>query len=299
VKLSGIMARYQRYGWSPAVGEWGAIQANHRADLHAVLQAGDVNGLRDLLKQMFRGPLAHGLVSMPASPEAFPSHVNWRMGLWAMASRARDARVLAATEVGNPPVVYVGNGAGDPVPVMPDTPRYDVYARRIAEHGPRCVLELGCGYGGAALQMFRHGIPRVVLCDLPETLYLAGYWLAGHGYRVAWADEADAEADVILLPLAEQEAFTGFDLVFSAHSLSGIPREASAAHLDWLTRSGARWFYHDDAVERVGGVWMTDTFPEVLADAIVPQGFRELWRTRTPWGGLSDRFEERFYERAA
>jgi len=162
------------------------------------------------------------------------------------------------------------------------------------------VLEIGGGYGGTALQVLRtEPTTRIVLCDLPETLYMAWYWLSrATDKTIAWWGE-DPHADIVLLPSDELESCTEpVDLVFSAHSLSGMGTEPLARYMGWLEGSRAKYFYHDDVVERRTGVWLTDQFPEILASEFnVPPCYRVAWIERTPWSGLTDRFCEFFYER--
>jgi hypothetical protein len=298
--IVSMIQRHRQYGWSMPVGEWGAIQAEDRKDFRLALNAGNALEIEALLDEMLRGPLSFGLVSVGGDPQnEVPQMVMWRLALWAKVSPSVDIERLRAPDVGSPMTLHV-SGSETVVPVMVDTPRFDCYAQRIIQVLPTgAVLEIGCGFGGTALQILR-GSPgiQVVLCDIPETLYLAGYWLSKSTDRtVAWWDE-NPDADVVLLPAHCLEDWTRpVDVVFSAHTFSGLDRASIARYLTWLSGSSARYFYHDDVTETVNGIWLTDRFPEVLASEMVPEGFTERWREKTPWSGLTDRFCEFFYER--
>ncbi len=292
-----IIERHRMYGWSEPVGEWGVIQSKYRADLKEALDRENETMLDGVLAEMFRGTLAVGLVSMTDPVSDLPYSVAWRMALWAKMTGCVDMEPLVAPEVGNPVVVYESS-----VPVMPDAPRFDHYARRCIKLIPDggTVFEIGGGYGGVALQLLRASSKvRVVICDIPETLYIAGYWLSRASERsVGWFDTSP-EADVVLLPAHELDSWTGdIDIVFSAHSLSGMDRKTVDGYMAWLEGSGAGYFYHDDVVRTVTDVWMTNHFPEILAEDITPPDCYELsWRESTPWMGLTDRFCEFMYAR--
>jgi hypothetical protein len=290
---AGIVERFRRYGWSTPEGEWGAINAETRSELHGILSAGDPRALASYLNKMFQTPLYYGLVSMSDSVDDVLQQVLWRLALWTYFTPERNDEVLAAPKVGSPFVVDV-NG----VPIAIDTPRFDLYAQRIAALSPGTVLELGGGYGGVALQASRRCDAQWVLCDIPETLYLAWYWLSYAADRhIAWWDE-DPGADIVLLPQTELEA-SGCrpDVVFAAHTLSGLPAPEIARYMAWLDKSGARYFYHDDATEDSGpGVWMADRFKEtLLADFHVPDSYELVRSDRIPWAGPCDRFQEALY----
>jgi hypothetical protein len=300
--VESIFARYRRYGWTVAGGEWGTIQAGGRTELHRALASGAPARLCAVLDQMFRGELAFGLASIPENVAAtFPSVMSWRLALWAKMTPSPDVVRLTAPAVGNPPVIFTEGPGTAAVPVAPDTPRFDIYAGRIQRALPNggTVLEIGGGYGGTALQILRSSsTTRVVLCDIPETLYLAGYWLAhATAHSVAWYDD-DPTADVVLLPAHCRAEWTHpVDLVFSSHTLSGLEPVVIADYMAWLGTSGARYFYHDDVTRTVSGVWMTAQFAETLASAMTPPPpFALAWEESTPWTGIGDRFSEFFYE---
>jgi putative sugar O-methyltransferase len=226
----------------------------------------------------------------------------WKFALWAKNVSDRNLERLRVPWVGNPVVVFFEQEGLPNVGVTLDSFRFDSYAHRIACALPDggTVLEIGGGYGGVALQLLRTrpGF-RVVLCDLPDTLYLAGWWLSNVAEaRVAWWDD-DPDADIVLLPCQELDAWAGpVDLVFTAHSLSGMDRASIAHYVAWVERSPARYFYHDDVLVPTSTIWMNERFPEVpVSEMPVPRGFRLVWRDRTPWTGLPDRFCEFFYER--
>lgn len=301
--VASTLERHRRYGWSAPEGEWGAIQAEDRSELKMVLDAQDADETRSVLATMFQGPLAYGLVSIDGTTvPQLHNMVMWRLALWAKVVGGPDIDILAASPAGSPLTVPVTSATGENVLLTVDTPRFDCYAHRIAHalKASGTVFEIGCGYGGTALQLTRRApAVRVVLCDIPETLYLAGYFLAESGVAVQWWDDATSDASVILLPAHELAHWTEpVDLVFSAHSLSGMGPVALEAYLQWLPHSGAKYFYHDDSTKNVPGVWLADRFAEIT-DIVPPSCFVLKWKDATPWTGLTDRFCECFYERAA
>lgn len=327
--VASIVERYRRYGWTPCEGEWGALQDGYRASFHAALDDADRTNdptlLDDFLSTMFRSYAVVGLVSINPTSDTV-DHIRtrtvWATALWAKRTGgAKIAPLLSAPTIGAPITVKVGE-----VPIMIDQPRHDAYAAQIVRllrdvpmadrRDPRLlVVEIGGGYGGLALQLLRRtNAVRVAIIDLPETLYMAGYWLnevlreARDRRRVAWWDnhtDVDPSADVVLVPAQEREAWTAtlttLDaspvLVCSMHALCEMPSDVGADYLAWLGRSGARWFYHDDAVSTARAEW-AETLAGTLA-AQIPPDYREIWRDRTPWTGLGDRYGEFLYERQA
>jgi hypothetical protein len=307
-----IIERHQRYGWSSPEGEWGAIQREDRADFKKALDSGNADELEAQLEDLLVGPLSYGLVSHGESRSQVPHMVMWRLAMWAKMTTDPNVECLRVPSVGNPVTFSVAAADGSALPIMIDTPRFDIYAQRMAKalwnrwggaYFGGTVLEIGSGYGGVAKQLHvRCPGVRVVLCDLPETLYLAWYWLMqvfGENATVAWWDE-NPDADVVLVPAHELEQ-AGIEphLVFSAHALSGMPKATIAHYMAWIAQSTALAFYHDDATVAAPGMWMNDRFPEVLSSAMQPDGFRLTWQEKTPWTGVTDRFSEFFYERVA
>lgn len=295
----GILDRHKLYGWSDPAGEWGEIQRDVRAGFKDILDAGDTHKLDRCLAGFFRTPLYFGLVSITEAVDKLGEQVLWRVALWSYLTDG-DIDKIKAPDVGDPFVVNISD-----TKVMVDAPRFDVYANHIAKALPDggLVVELGGGYGGLALQLKRRAPnTRVVLVDIPETLYLAWYWLTLTGEcSVSWIDER-VDADVTLVPVDMFGDLTlEPDLVFAGHMLSGLDADTIAEYMTWLSVSGARYFYHDDAVERAdAGVWLADRYDEVLVEKFnVPDCYTEVWRDRIPWTGITDRFCQVFWERAA
>jgi hypothetical protein len=296
--VASMIERHRRYGWSTPVGEWGAIQREDRADFHGALDAGDADEIEAQLDDMLNGPLSFGLVTQSPNAQHLAPFLMWRLALWTKASQSRHMERLRAPAVGRPVIAEISG-----IPMMSDTPRFDYYAERISRVHPTTVMEIGCGYGGVALQLTRQAPDvRLVLVDIPETLYLAGWWLSHCGVDVTWWDEGVLSSSVRLVPAQDvtRNSWTGrVDLVCSFHTFSGLDRETIGTYLRWLTTSSARYFYHDDALTTETGVWLTAVYPEQLCADMAPRGFREVWRERQPWTGPDDRFCEVFYERVA
>jgi len=293
---TGIIERYKRYGWSTPPGEWGHTQSQFRREYHAILERGAVDALDLMLANMFQTNACLGLVSITSTDvDAFLAAVTDSVQLWMQWTDGRNADLprLAAPNVGNPSVLNVLGTL-----VMVDTPRHDHYARQIVGLLPKggTVLEIGGGYGGAALQILRSsGNIQVVICDIPETLYLAWYWLHSAGVNVAWYDE-DPNADVLLLPAQELGAWDRTpDLVFAAHSLSEFTAPVTERYMEWIRKVKPRYFYHDNALV-TGHVC---GFEEVLCADMVPgPPHREVYRAPTPWPNTTGRYWEFLYERS-
>jgi len=220
---------------------------------------------------------------------------------WAKHTMSTDLARLEVPDCCEP--VYSGVIQG--TRILPDTPRHDHYAERITRALPfgGLIVEIGGGYGGLAFQLMRwQPAHRVVLCDLPETLYIAGYWLSRvmPDLVVGWWDEAP-DAQIVLLPAQDRDAWQGTpDLVFAAHSLSEFGPAEARAYIDWLRQRAVRYFYHDNAIAKpvtMSGSTV-EVFPEVLASDLDPgPPYVERWREVVHWAMSGERYGQFFYER--
>ena len=312
MNAQSIIERYKRYGWSTPPGEWGAIQSSARAPLREAIEDGEET-LDRALAVMFQLPICNGLSTFdsrhgdwPNKVDLFRDDVAMNLRTWMCSTDATlaDLERLLAPEAGSPFVCEV-----EGVRIMYDTARHDHYAQKIVKLLPDggTVLEIGGGYGGMALQLLRSSDNiQVVLCDLPETLYLAWYWLTNATERsVAWYDD-DPDADVVLLPAQELEAWTRTpDLVFAAHSLSEFTLPVVKHYVGWIHRVRPRYFYHDSAHSGhmqapavAGSANSCDQWPEVMVADINPSPpYHEVYRAQGLWRGTGLRYWEFLYER--
>ena len=312
-----ILSRYQRYGWSQPVGEWGSIQAG-RSAYKALLDSGDMEAIDQLFQRMFRSALVTGLITLGlADAAALPTDYHpmvrqlfeevmlhnltqWRQGT------GEPIAILTAPAVGAPLTVEVAQ-----VPIMMDTPRHDHYAQRMLQLLPTggTVLEIGGGYGGWVRQAHqRRQDFQVVLCDLPETLYVAWYWLT-HVLPAATVDWVDVNpaADVVLLPARQLGDWSRADIWFSAHSLGEMDQATVDRYVAWAHTRRPRYLYHDNADRRPDrwndpGLDQTANsalvFPETLAAdfGIDRAQYRLVSRTPVLWSGSGSRYAEYLYE---
>lgn len=292
-----ILERHRRYGRSQLAGQWAEIQSIRRAEYLRLLDAADAPAIDAMLARMFQDHVSFGMVTNGEDaprPDIIAAAVNHNRSFWRMATWEKDESLLAAPDVG-----------GWPTTIMPDTPRHDHYALQVLNLLPfgGTVLEIGGGYGGFALQMLRRSEhTQVVLCDIPETLYLAWYWLlrANSKCRIAWYDE-DRGADVVLLPERELEQWTHpIDVVLAAHSLCEMTAEVAQRYLAWLHPHGVRYFYHESPqFTEAGPGWAPHVLTDLHCVNLVPPGYKELWRAPCFWYGAGGRYWEFLYERVS
>ena len=308
---AAIIERYQTYGWSEPPGEWGAIHNCSRREYHDVLERGDTDALQLMLGRMFIDAACAGIVTFDQrhanddpTVDYFKNDVCQNLCRWMehTSSTEDDISRLEAPQVGSPCVIDV-----DGIGVMYDTPRHDHYAQRIISllQDGGVVFEIGGGYGGTALQILRSSENiRVVLCDLPETLYFAWHWLDNSTDRsVAWHDD-DPFADVVLLPAHEIKGWYKADVVFAAHSLSEFTLPVVQDYMEWIQTRLPRYFYHDnvhsgnlDIAVAPGHVGTYDIWPEVMSCDMDPgDSYREVYRAPTLWRGTGQRYWEFLYE---
>lgn len=292
---TGIIERYRRYGRSEPGGEWGFLYNTAWTEFHELLEAGDAEALDRALSSRFF-TLCGGIASqvVPDQPT-----VRRMIGIWG--AMTAD---FPSPNCGSYSIDPLSPAMDGKVVATMDTPRHDHYAVQILRYlSPGDVLlEIGGGYGGTTLQLLSRSVGiQVVLCDLPETLYLAWFYLTATSDRpVSWWDDKPM-ADVVLVPDFELGSWDGRPrMVFSAHSLSEMPAEVVADYLAWISRAGVQYFYTDNAafVGTGPGSLLCESFPEVLMSDLVPPGpYVERWRRQIPWDTEVTRYMEAFYER--
>jgi hypothetical protein len=325
--IAAILARHARYGWTADLnGEWDDIQWRVRKSYRARLGSGDPKELGELFASLFRSCIVQGLISYDLGDiaatedmEALARSLGQNAQVWfAGMDPVRDAPLEAAVraELANvraptfgAPVTFNLTPTGlehDVVPVMFDTIRHDWYARRCLKLCPdgTTLLEIGAGYGGVVWQMFRRGWNgRAVLCDIPETLYAAFYFLSRCGLTVRWHDEPLEGADVVLLPAKDYATWTApVHLVFAAHSLSEMDAAVGTAYVRWIEQAlRPRWVYYD-----ASRLWAPEhadpesrsfvKFPELLIGDIAPRPpYQEVFSAPITWAQSGDRYCEYLY----
>jgi hypothetical protein len=311
--LEEILRRFRLYGWTgDLVGEWMDVQTRLRQTYRQRLESGDIEeAIAPYFRMMFRTGAIQGIVSydlgrlsedgLDSIGEDFSTNLRtWVLSLPGVTDRHvidEQLAYLAAPSVCEPLVWPVSANDGTSVSVMFDTPRHDWYARRcmnLTDPGDT-ILEVGGGYGGLAWQLCRRGFDgRMVIVDIPETLYLAYYFLSQAAHvDIAWYDEYMAdEAAVVLVPAQEYAAWHDADLVFASHSICEMGEEVAGQYVQWIGELRPRWIYHDTA--RVAH----PACPEVLIDQLRPgPPYREVFTAPINWAQSTDRYCEYLFMR--
>lgn len=320
--VDGIIERYRWYGWTlPETGEWRHINGKTRQFLREALERGDHACIEHQLRTLFRQPLSAGLASsawscmMPqrVPPACWAEHVPpirqkedraWlyehekevaKNTVWWRLYTDAPIDCLAAPDVGEPITADIGG-----VPVMADTPRHDHYADVLARLIPEggTLLIIGGGYGGTARQMLlRRPDVHVVLTDLPETLYIAWYWLALSGHSVGWYDDTHHH-DIVLV--RHDTKWPSADAVLAAHCLPEMPERVVAEYMAAIRSNGARYFMHDSTHVQIElhPTMACANFPEQVSATMHPGApYVEVYRAPTPWEHTGGRYWEFLYER--
>ena len=303
-----ILDRYARYGWSAQDGEWGYIQSRTRREYRELLDRGDASELDEHFNGMFQSPMCVGLVSVDYRSMGtahnrgrYMADTEHNVLMWRAHTDSSDVERLAAPVVGQALAVDV-----DGTSVMIDTPRHDHYAHRLGatlRGGQGTILEIGGGYGGFALQAIRQfgDKMRVVICDLPETLYLAYYWLSRAGVDVGWWDDGSS-FDVALVPAADLGYIEDIHALLAAHSLCEMPLAVARRYIDWVDSSRPPYVLLDTAhvLDKCAVLTTADVFPETMSHDLMPgESYREMYRAPTCWAGSGKRYWEFLFGLAA
>lgn len=282
---------------SPADGEWKWIHDNKKQSYMKALQQNDREALATILSNLFRMDASYGLIScdVTENPVALESSLLLDIDAWKEFTEQDDMSYLSMPNVGNP----YGASIDDTL-ICCDQPRHDYFALKIKSLEPETVLEIGGGYGGLALQLSRRAKVQYINCDLPETLYLAYYFLSRAGKRVEWAiDEWPQDAEMIFVPANKKEKVPDeIDLVFNANSLSEMSRETVQDYLQSINNTWKpRYFLHQNS----NFLLFPDSprHVEVLARdfPIDKTQYSEVYRAIALWQGAGGRYREFLYER--
>jgi len=160
-----------------------------------------------------------------------------------VASRSMDPDVLAGFDesaIGAPPVEVFGEQALSGGGIVNALTVHRI-ERALKERGlsrPLRVLEIGAGYGAVADQLLRRiDIAHYVICDLPENLFLSGYYVpANHPDRtVAFlAPDVVAPADLAFVAPPWLDVAAGpFDLIVNSYSFQEMNRSSVERYLQF------------------------------------------------------------------
>jgi hypothetical protein len=115
-------------------------------------------------------------------------------------------------------------------------------------NAPRCITEVGGGYGEIARLWLTNTLAPAesyVIIDIPECLFFAEVALRGEfGDEVYYFDGRDPGARVLLVPLPRlSQLRRGADLVINTGSMQEMTDEWIDFYMEWLDRYDASLFY--------------------------------------------------------
>lgn len=309
-----ILAIHKKiYQFSSASGEWKWINQNKKRSYFEILEKGESQSLARLLVNFFRNEAVYGLISsnfeslnsIDMSRE-LESQILLDLDSWREFTDQDDSglSILDMPRVGNP-YGFLNNG----ILISVDQPRHDYFAKKIKDlcsqtpaDRPR-ILEIGGGYGGLCLQLFRN-IDNLcyINCDLPETLYIAYYFLRKSlNKKIVWAldgDTRDIFADIILVPAINgQKISPVVDVIFNSNSLSEMAKETVVSYMDLLHNLQPTYFLHQNS-----NFVLFPNSPrhiEVIATSfpIDKNLYHEVYRAISPWQGAGGRYREFLYKK--
>jgi hypothetical protein len=269
-----------------ADGEWKWINEHKRQDYIRALDKGDRSALSKILSNFFRESASYGIHSLYRNMQ---DALQKDFSTWKEFTEQTDHRPLSMPNIGNPVGMKVRG-----VFMAPDQPRHDYFALKIRALKPNTVLEIGGGYGGLALQLSRRMRVKYIDIDLPETLYLAYYFLSKAGINVKWALKNRPDADVVLVPADRKHLVQSkVDVVFNANSLS----EMGKTTVNEYFQSVNTVWKPEHVLHQNSNVLL---FPhsgrhiEVLARdfPLDKKKYVEVYRAMAPWQGAGGRYRE-------
>lgn len=273
-------------------GAWRWTRENKNNEYMSALASDNPAQLAKILCNMFQSDAIFGLANLDT--QMAESDFLRDIDTWREFTEQSDLSCLVIPEIGNPSHFYLDGSR-----ILHDTPRFNYYAWRIHDMNPQSILEIGGGYGGLALQLLRDKQIRYVDIDLPETLYLAYYFLSKAGFDVKWALENIPEADVVFVPADRKHLVKeSFDVVFNSYSLSEMGKASSDEYLNLInTVWQPRHFFHENANFLLYP--NSERHIEILARnfPIDKSMYKKVYQAVSPWQGSGGRGREFLYQR--
>jgi putative sugar O-methyltransferase len=300
---------------SVATGEWKWINDNKRAGYMKALNGGDRFMLAEYLANMFRRDAAYGIITgdyegIQKKEQQFELENQVLLDLDVLAefdgsTEMKTKWLKDHSKCGNP----FGYLTQKNELIIADAPRHVYFANRLlglladAKITAPTVLEIGGGYGGLCLETIRRAKFKkfqYIDCDLPETLYMAYFFLKKalpKGTRIEWALEKVPNADVVLLPAQKKHLIKKADLMFNANSLSEMGKQTVWEYIALLHRLKPTYFYHQnsnyvlfpDSVRHIEVI--ASEFP--IKEAL----YKKVSMSLVPWQGAGGRYREYLYKK--
>lgn len=293
---------------------WRSVLDHSRSALRAAIAANDLDRVRDLLNNYFRGDVS---TAMGGGRNVFDQFDKYQddasfrhnFHVW----RRSTADQFAVSEIGWP---GLGNPYGfrvDDALIMGDTflNHYRAYhARRLVEKIDRPVIaEIGGGYGAMAYYLLGASGSRIYLnFDVPDNLLVSSYFLSllypekrlllYSEPAVTLNSDVLEQYDAILMPhfMLPQLSKLSVDLFVNTISLSEMEYETIHEYIRQINRVSRGYFYHENiAVTPPYKGFPVTTFPH-------PEDFRLLTSGPMRWAAwdayaVGHSYVEELYER--
>lgn len=297
---------------TPADGEWSWINSNKKKNYLEALQKEDTAKLAEIFANMFREDAIYGLISSDFSTvygledqRVLENSILLDLDAWREFTEQndKDLSFLDMPRVGNPYGILINN-----ILISADSPRHDYFSLKLmhlmkeANISRPHILEIGGGYGGLAFQLQRRISSLVYInCDLPESLYLAYYFLRkATNKKIVWALGAISNdiynADIIMIPAQNAGSIiVPIDVIFNCNSFSEMTKNTVGGYINLLHNLRPLYFLHQNSNFLL--------FPnssrhiEVLASTfpIDYSLYKEVYRAISPWQGGGGRYREFLY----
>lgn len=266
---SRVLAAYAEWGVGTEVGgEWGWVRREARQPLFDSLASGDPERVASVIFDFTGNTWWTGLVSTTADID-------------------RDIATWRNT---------VGDGAVDIAEggyIYHDTTRHDAEAWALLAGGARNILDIGGGYGGLALRLFRRcPTVRYVDVDLADTLYLAYGYLAPRLPNGAVSLGYDPNAPISLVPESHIPDGLRPDVVCNYRSWGEMAYEDVARYFALIGEWAPLYVIHENSMYHT-----TDTgasvfnHPEFLIyDYPALPGYTVIESAPSPWSAGAGRY---------
>jgi hypothetical protein len=296
-----IISYNKMLGIKDVGGEWSYLNEFKRKEYIDSLKANDRESLAKLFCNFFQNSCGYGIIT-PAFSEItkldLASQIKWDIDAASeFCERPFESDLLHSPQYGSPFGLINNNKL-----ILPDSPRHLYFAQKLLNFQGN-ILEIGGGYGGLAYFLKKIGFKETYFnVDLPETLYIAYYYLRKNNFKCTILTERESVCDMDTIYLIPHFLFHDmannikFNVFFNANSLSEMDISYVNKYLEIINTKKPEYILHSNSNFLVFP--NSERHIEILARdfPICKSIYDKIYHHISPFQGASGRYREFLYK---
>jgi len=239
-------------------GEWNWLQQNKQKKFIEVILKKNSFSLSLYLTNMFRNEATYGYLS-PSFSDCTRNKKQVSSDILNNIDTCLEFTDLLkisnlTNNVGNPYGLKLSTGF-----VLPDTPRHYYYAHNIfnliKEKINPYIVEIGGGYGGSCLQLWKRfkGKVTIINIDLLSGIIVTYFFLKKNGvpvnivYKKSEVKENMVNLIVFENQMSLKKIIPKCHLIFNSRSLCEMSKDSIKFYFDYINNSKCKFFYHENS----------------------------------------------------